>query len=111
MRILLLKERRGVLFMQRVAFFDTKPYDKVWFDKLNTGYEIVYFESKLNRYTAPLAAGCQAVCAFVNDVIDAAAIDILAKEGVQVIAMRCDGYSNVDFKAAFGLSLIHIWYI
>lgn len=102
MRILLLKERRGVLFMQRVAFFDTKPYDKVWFDKLNTGYEIVYFESKLNRYTAPLAAGCQAVCAFVNDVIDAAAIDILAKEGVQVIAMRCAGYSNVDFKAAFG---------
>lgn len=87
--------------MYKIAFFDTKPYDKIWFDRLNPGYEIVYFESKLNRHTAPLAAGCQAVCAFVNDTVDGFTIDALKKEGVQVIAMRCAGYSNVDFKAAF----------
>jgi len=88
--------------MQKVAFFDTKPYDKFWFDKANTEYEIDYFEGKLNSKTAKIVRGCEAVCAFVNDDIDKKTIDILAEEGVKVIAMRSAGYSNVDFKSAYG---------
>ena len=30
--------------MKKIAFFDTKPYDKIYFDKLGTNYEITYFE-------------------------------------------------------------------
>lgn len=87
--------------MKNVAFFDAKPYDRIWFDKLNTKYDIRYFESKLNPATAPLANDCQAVCAFVNDDIGKDTIDLLCQIGIQVIAMRCAGYSNVDFRAAY----------
>ncbi len=35
--------------MEKIAFFDTKPYDKEWFDKINKNYEIRYFEGCLTR--------------------------------------------------------------
>ena len=88
----------------RIAFYDTKPYDKVWFDKINEkyGYKIKYFEDKLNADTAILAKGYDIVCAFVNDTIDGQTIDILHENGTRLLAMRCAGYNNVDFKAAYG---------
>ncbi|MEG0456542.1 MAG: NAD(P)-dependent oxidoreductase, partial [Oscillospiraceae bacterium] len=87
--------------MKKLAFFDTKPYDKLWFDKLNKNYEINYFESKLSSKTVQLANGFDAVCAFVNDDLDKDVIKTLCDLGVKIIAMRCAGYSNVDFKQAF----------
>ena len=56
---------------------------------------------KLNEKTAQLANGVDAVCAFVNDTINAQTIDLLNQYGVQVIAMRCSGYNNIDMKAAY----------
>lgn len=90
--------------MTRVAFFDTKPYDKTWFDQLVGQYDvhIHYFESKLNENTAPLAKGYDVVCAFVNDHITKDVIERLYEDGVRLIAMRCAGYNNIDFKSAFG---------
>lgn len=87
---------------KRIAFFDTKPYDKIYFDQLNQHYEIVYFESKLNEKTAKLAQGFDAVCAFVNDEINKHVIQTLYEQGIRLIAMRSAGYNNVDMKAAFG---------
>lgn len=86
--------------MKKIAMFDTKPYDKKWFDKENTKYEIVYIESRLNYKTAILAEGCDAVCAFVNDCVNEKTIDVLEGLGIKLLAMRCAGYSNVDFEAA-----------
>ena len=86
--------------MKRIAFFDTKPYDRTWFDALNTKYEIDYFEIKLNERTAVLTKGFDGVIAFVNDEINEKAINTLVENGVKVIAMRCAGYNNVDIKAA-----------
>jgi D-lactate dehydrogenase len=88
--------------MKTIAFFDAKPYDREWFDKANTGYQIRYLESRLTPATVQLAAGADAVCAFVNDDINAEVIDALYALGVRVIAMRCAGYSNVDFVRAYG---------
>ncbi len=87
---------------EKIAFFDTKPYDRVWFERLGGAYEFVFYDTRLNADTAKLAAGCDGVCAFVNDELDAGVIDALSERGVRVIAMRCAGYSNVDFHAAFG---------
>lgn len=87
--------------MKKVAFFDTKPYDRTWFDALGKNYEITYFEEKLNHHTAKFTDGFDAVCAFVNDRVNALAIERLYNNGVQLIVMRCAGYSNVDVKAAF----------
>lgn len=88
--------------MKRIAFFDAKPYDRESFDRANVHYEIHYFENKLTPETARLAAGFDAACAFVNDDISAETIRILHEGGVGALAMRCAGYSNVDFRAADG---------
>ena len=55
--------------MKKISFFDTKPYDKIYFDKLVKEYsfEMIYHEEKLNAKTAILAKGSDAVVAFVND--------------------------------------------
>ena len=57
----------------KLAFFDTKPYDIPGFDRyaLPAGIEIKYFEPGLNIDTVSLAAGFDAVCVFVNDVVSA----------------------------------------
>lgn len=90
--------------MKKIAFFDTRPYDRIWFDKLKDkyGFEFKYFEHKLSSDTAMLCSGMDGVVAFVNDVIDRKTIDILTGYGIQILALRCAGYNNVDFKAAYG---------
>lgn len=88
--------------MKKIAFFDTKPYDKIWFDEYNEEFEIDYFEGKLNHRTCKLVREYDGVVAFVNDTIDKTVIDTMEKEHVPVIAMRCSGYNNIDLKAARG---------
>lgn len=92
-----------VLNMRKICFFDTKPYDRLYFDtyKEKFGFEIDYYEPKLNSDTAVMAKGYEAAVAFVNDTVDEKTIDILYGNGVKIIGMRCAGYNNVDFKAAY----------
>ncbi len=85
---------------KRIAFFDTKPYDRIFFDLAKKDYDFVYFEEKLNEKTAPLVKGFDAVCAFVNDNINRQVILILEENGVSLLAMRSTGYNNVDMKSA-----------
>lgn len=88
----------------KIAFFDTKPYDKPSFDKFGAenGVTFKYFETKLNEDTVGLANGYDGVCVFVNDTVNAAVIDRLTEMGVNVVALRCAGFNNVDMKHAFG---------
>ncbi|MBQ4630399.1 MAG: 2-hydroxyacid dehydrogenase [Clostridia bacterium] len=86
----------------KLAFFDTKPYDRIWFDKYCDDFDISikYFESKLTEDTAVMARGCKAVCAFVNDDINKNVIDVLSENGISLVALRCAGFNNVNLKAA-----------
>ena len=88
----------------RVAFFDAKPYDKPSFEKYGEAYGVrfKFFEAKLNADTAELCRGFDAVCAFVNDTVDAPVIDKLHALDVRVLALRCAGFNNVDMKYAYG---------
>lgn len=86
--------------MEKIAFFDTKPYDRLWFDKLNTDFNIKYLDYKLTPDSAAAARGCKAVVAFVNDTINNETIDELCALGVKLVALRCAGYNNVDLKYA-----------
>ena len=90
--------------MKTISFFDTKPYDKVFFEEVKKAYpyEIIYHEEKLNKKTAVLAAGSDAVIAFVNDDLNEDTLKVLEKQGIKMIAMRCAGYNNIDFKYAHG---------
>ena len=84
----------------KIAFFSTQSYDKAYFTRFNTRHELVFFEAPLNEKTVALAEGCQAVCAFVNDELNATVIEGLANAGIQLIAMRSAGYNNVALAAA-----------
>ena len=88
--------------MKKIAFFDTKPYDRTYFDKYGKDYEITYFEEKLNHHTAKITEGFDGVCAFVNSNINKMAIERMHERGVKILAMRCAGFSNVDIAAAAG---------
>ena len=86
----------------KIAFYDTKPYDLVWFEPLfkEYGYYVKFFDNKLNEDTVVLAKGFDAVCVFVNDTVSAKVIESLVDNGVGLIALRCSGYNNVDLNAA-----------
>ena len=88
----------------KIAFFDTKPYDKPSFDRFGAmqGIEFKYFETKLNEDTVELANGYDGVCVFVNDTVNKAVIDKLVSYGIHLLALRCAGFNNVDVKYAFG---------
>ncbi len=83
----------------RIAFYDTKPYDRDFFDKHLEGHdlEVRYFESRLSRESVDLCDGYDAVCLFVNDVVDQDVAAGLANNGVKLVALRCAGYNNIDF--------------
>jgi D-lactate dehydrogenase len=91
----------------RVAMFSTKPYDSASFRRANDRerHEIVELEDRLRSATVPLASGAQAVCVFVNDVLDDATLTALAGVGVRHIALRCAGFNHVDLEAAARLGL------
>ena len=88
----------------KLAFFDTKPYDVPGFERyaLPAGIEIKFFEPGLNIDTVSLAAGFDAVCVFVNDVVSADVVQKLYELGVKAIVLRCAGFNNVDIKACQG---------
>ena len=96
----------------KIAFFGTKPYDRESFDQANEayGFDIRYFKGHLTPESAILAQGAAAVCIFVNDTADAAAIHALKEQGVPLIALRCAGCNNVDLEAAArdGLTVVRV---
>ena len=84
----------------KIAVFSTYQYDRTFLSAANTGHELSFFVIPLNEQTAELTKGFDAVCVFVNDHINAAVVDILKANGVQLIVLRCAGFNNVDIRAA-----------
>ncbi|MBW8016175.1 MAG: 2-hydroxyacid dehydrogenase [Planctomycetes bacterium] len=86
----------------KIALFSNKSYTERFFTQANSrfGHEILFIAQRLNHHNASIAQGCQAVCVFVNDILDKRTITALAKNGVNTIALRCAGFNNVDLKAA-----------
>lgn len=91
----------------KVALFSAKPYEKPFFQAADPGgrHPITWLEPRLDATTAPLAAGHDAVCAFVNDRLDAPTLGILARGGVRAIALRGAGFNHVDLEAAERLGM------
>ena len=97
--------------MIKVAFFDTKEYDRPSFEHYGKLHdmEFKFLETKLTEDTAELAKGCDVVCVFVNDTVNAAVIDILYEYGIKMVALRCAGYNNVDVHRAYGkVHVVHV---
>ncbi len=93
--------------MLTVAFYDTKPYDREYFERAEGVNRLTlrFHEFRLTRETALTAEGAQAVCVFVNDQLDAECLEVLSKAGVQLIALRCAGFNNLDLAEAKRLGM------
>lgn len=86
----------------KTAVFGTKNYDEEFLNKANEkhGHELNFIPARLNLITAPLAAGFPAVCSFVNDDLSEDVLEILARGGTRLLALRSAGFNHVDLKAA-----------
>src|SRR5690606_19418523 len=89
----------------KVAVFSTKPYDRKFLEAANTAHEFTFFEPRLTAETAALAEGHEAVCVFVHDRLDRAALEILHAGSTRFVALRCAGFNNVDLDAARELGI------
>jgi len=93
--------------MTKVAFFSTKPYDRLSFKDRFSKHQIQasFLDSHLDKTTANIAAGHTVVCAFVNDCIDSEVLKIFKQIGVQMVALRSAGFNHVDLKTAQELGI------
>lgn len=91
----------------KIAMFSTKVYDRTYFERANRehGHEISFLEPRLLPETALLAAGHEAVCAFVNDELSAEVLRSLKEHGVELLALRSAGFNHLDLEAADELGL------
>ncbi|WP_433885099.1 2-hydroxyacid dehydrogenase [Pseudomonas vranovensis] len=96
----------------RVLFFSSQTYDQDSFTSASPAPEIeLHFQpARLTEDTAPLAAGHEVVCAFINDDLGAAVLERLAAAGTRLIALRSAGYNHVDLAAAkrLGLAVVRV---
>ncbi len=89
------------------AVFDTKPYDRQAIEQASTdtGIEWHFLDFRLLEDSAYAAKNVRAVCVFVNDQLDRPCLKVLAEQGVELIALRCAGFNNVDISYAKELQL------
>lgn len=94
----------------KIAFFDTKEYDRSAFSEVKPEeIEFKFFETRLTPDSVELAKGSDAVCVFVNDEVSEPVIDRLYELGVKAVALRCAGYNNVNVKHCFGK--LHVFHV
>ena len=93
----------------KVAIFSSKAYDREYLECANNlskqPHELIFYEVPLNLQTLPLSKDCRAVCSFVNDHLNEQVLQGLAQLGVQLIALRCAGFNQVDIAAAKKLGI------
>lgn len=88
----------------RIAFFSTKPYDRIWFEPMakDYGFELRFIELPFSQETVFLAKGYDAACIFVNDYVDGKMVEWLWENGVRALLLRSAGFNHVDVRAARG---------
>jgi D-lactate dehydrogenase len=91
----------------KIAVFDTHHFDREPLEAANKehGHQLTFFEARLTAQTATLAAGFEAICAFVNDRLDEPTLKTLHGLGTRLVALRSAGYNNVDLQVAKKLGI------
>lgn len=93
---------RDVTDQKKIAFFDCKGYIKYAFEKLlekEPNLRFTWIDSKLSINTVGLAFGHEAVCVFVNDTVSEEVLGKLKENNINLVALRCAGFNNVDLNA------------
>lgn len=93
----------------KIVFFGTHSYDRhafaEWNEKDNFGFELISHRSFLDVNNADETHGAKAVCIFVNDRADRPVLEKLKENGIEILALRCAGFNNVDLQAAKDLGI------
>ena len=85
----------------KVAVYSTHKFEKDFLLHAATGkHELFLLEPQLSLATAALAAGCEAVCIFVNDDGSKDVLNKLSGIGIKYLALRSAGFNHVNIKAA-----------
>ncbi len=94
----------------KLAVFNTKSYDQLYFNRYNTSHKLRFYDTPLSSESVELVTGFDGVCVFVNDLLNAEVIGKLAAKNVKIIALRCAGFNNVDLKAAqaHGIAVVRV---
>ena len=96
------------MVQRKILFFDSKSYDEKTFKQAlkdlngNEKLHLTFLESKLSEETVDEARGFDAICVFVNDVLNAKVIEQLHQNcnTVKIIALRSAGFNHVDLETA-----------
>lgn len=89
-----------------ITVYSAQHYDERFLDEAFAAasqagdVRLQYQKGRLTLQTAALAAGSQAVCVFVNDLLTAEVLQVLHDLGVRAVLLRCAGFNNVDMAAA-----------
>jgi len=104
----------------RIAFYSSRSYFSSRFAEsavswnsapdVKTPVRFEMHSARLDTSTAEMAAGCKAVCLFVNDECGADVLAALKAGGVELVLMRCAGFDKVDLKSAeeLGIKVVRV---
>ena len=96
----------------KTAVFSARRYDQTLLTAANAGnrHELRFLQDRLTLSTVALAKGCEAVCVFVNDTVDAPVLAALAAQGTKLVATRSTGFNHIDAVAAdqLGIAVVRV---
>lgn len=89
-----------------ITVFSTTPYERPFLEAQNdNGFTINYQEESLNKETASLAQGSEAVVIFTNDHASAEVLEVLKGKGIKYVATRTMGVDHIDTEKAKELGI------
>jgi len=90
-----------------VFCFDVKDYEAAYLLEAASTHNLSLktTHARLDVQTARLAKGYKVISAFVNDDLSRPVLEVLKSKGVELIAMRCAGFNNIDGEALKDLGL------
>ncbi|WP_026375055.1 2-hydroxyacid dehydrogenase [Aestuariibacter salexigens] len=91
----------------KVGVFSSKKYDQVYLQQrsVHYGFDLEFLETRLGPETKALAERYDAICVFVNDIVDKTVLDTLKAHEIGHVALRCSGFNNVDTQYAQKLGI------
>lgn len=90
----------------KTLVYSIHGFDKPFLERAAQGkYALVFTEQPLNKTTANLANGFDAVALFTSDNASAEVLEELSNYGVKFIALRSVGYDHIDLEKAKQLGI------
>jgi len=81
----------------KIVFFETKDYEKKYFEGVLKSHELLFFDFPLNEETADVAKDAEIISVFVFSQVNEGVVSKLTK--TKFIATRSTGYDHIDLEA------------